>query len=278
LIPIPTQGTARVTQQKDLPLGLVEDHLNLVFSVADGPSTETFYGDIMGLRRIPNAELPGGRYMVRYHGGATELKFIVGAEAKAPLLSDPSSARGIRALHLQLPESRRKAVFSRLSEYGVAEPKALETPTQPTRYRLLDLEGNQVELMFVVDEPTDPDLVRMQFGFSVSNLVESGLFLEQVLGMTASLTQDASNQYVLGQSAINLWKVPSDRPALVGMPHEMRGMSLLQFVVHDIPKAREIILARGGSVHTEPYDVGDLAVVMFIEGPDGILIEFGAAL
>ena len=265
-------------QQKNLPLGLVEAHLNLVFSVADGLATETFYGDIMGLRRIPNVELPGGRYMVRYHGGATELKFIVGADASAPLLSDPLSARGIRVLHLQLPESRRAAVFSRLSKYGVAKPKALETSTQATRYRLLDLEGNEVELTFVVDEPTDPDLVRMQFGFGVSNLVESGLFLEQVLGMTASLTQDAPNQYVLGQSTINLWEVPSDRPALVGMPLEMRGMSLLQFVVHDIPKAREMILARGGSIHTEPYNVGDLAVVMFIEGPDGILIEFGAAL
>ena len=267
-----------MTQQKDLPLGLVEDHLNLVFSVDDIPATETFYGDIMGLRRIPNVELPGGRCMVRYHGGATELKFIVGAEARAPLLSDPSSARGIRALHLELPESRRQAVFSRLSEYGVAEPKALETPTQQTRYHLLDLEGNQVELKFVVDQPNDPDLVRMQFGFGVSNLVESGLFLEQVLDMTPSLTQDAPKQYVLGQSAINLWEVPSDRPALVGMPNEMRGMSLLQFVVHDIPKARDIILARGGSIHTEPYEIGDLAVVMFIEGPDGILIEFGAAL
>ena len=96
--------------------------------------------------------------------------------------------------------------------------------------------------------------------------------------MTASLSQDAPNQYVLGQSAINVWEVPCDRPALVGMPHEMRGMSLLQFVVHDIPKARELILARGGSIHTEPYNVGNLAVVMFIEGPDGILIEFGAAL
>jgi predicted enzyme related to lactoylglutathione lyase len=132
--------------------------------------------------------------------------------------------------------------------------------------------------MFVVDEPTDPDLVKMQFGFGVSNLLESGLFLERVLGMTASIVRDAPNQCVLGQSAINLREVPSDRPALVGMPHEMRGMSLLQFVVHDIPKTRGMILARGGLIHIEPYAVGDLAVVMFIEGPDGLLIEFGAAL
>ena len=47
-------------------------------------------------------------------------------------------------------------------------------------------------------------------------------------------------------------------------------MSLLQFVVHDVYKAREMILAKGGSISIEPYSVGDLAVVMFVLGPDGI--------
>jgi len=72
--------------------------------------------------------------------------------------------------------------------------------------------------------------------------------------------------------------VPTSQPAIVGMPHEMMGMSLLQLVIHDVWEARALIVARGGPIHTEPYNVGDLAVVMFIEGPDGILIEFGAAL
>ena len=55
-------------------------------------------------------------------------------------------------------------------------------------------------------------------------------------------------------------------------------MSLLQLVIGDVLAARALILALGGAIHTEPYNVGDLAIVMFIEGPDGILIEFGAAL
>ncbi len=262
----------------DLPLGLIQDHLNLVFSAVDGPATERFYGDIIGLRRIPNVELPGGRYMLRYHGGATELKFIVTDQDRPRADSDLTAARGIRSLALVLPESRRQSVFSRLIAYGLPTPTALDGRWDKTRYALHDFEGNHVELVFVIDEPTDPDIVRMEFGFGVSDLAASGQFLQKMLGMSVRQNDAEPHQYILGQSTINLWHVPASKPAIVGMPHEMMGMSLLQMVIHDVWEARALIVARGGAIHTEPYNVGDLAVVMFVEGPDGILIEFGAAL
>ena len=265
----------------DLPLGLMQDHLNLVFSVSDGPGVEKFYGDIIGLRRIPNVELPGGRYMLRYHGGATELKFIVTDQDSSLPGNGLTAARGIRSLTLVLPESRRQSVFSRLAVYGLPDPKALPGNTQnteTTRFALQDFEGNHIELAFITDEPTDPDIVRMEFGFGVSDLTASGQFLQEVLGMSLSQNDAEPHQYILGQSAINLWQVPTAQPAIVGMPNEMLGMSLLQLVIRDVFEARALIVSRGGAIHTEPYNVGDLAVVMFIEGPDGILIEFGAAL
>jgi predicted enzyme related to lactoylglutathione lyase len=99
-----------------------------------------------------------------------------------------------------------------------------------------------------------------------------------MLGMSLGQNDAEPHQYILGQSTINLWQVPTSQPAIVGMPNEMLGMSLLQLVIRDVLEARALIVSRGGVIHTEPYNVGDLAVVMFIEGPDGILIEFGAAL
>lgn len=264
--------------QTDLPLGLVEDHLNLVFSVSNGSAIETFYGDVLGLRRIPNVELPGGRHMIRYHGGATELKFIVGASADNALIVDPFEARGIRGLHLQLPDSRRQSIFSRFNLCGLEEPSALSTNAGPAQYAAIDPAGNSLTLSFYNDDPSQPDLTRMHFDFGVVDPGRSGQFLQDILGMTPVLSHDVPLQYQLGQSAINLHAVPEDRPALVGMPHEMQGMSLLQFVVHDVYKAREMILAKGGSISIEPYNVGDLAVVMFVLGPDGIPIEFGAAM
>ena len=262
----------------DLSLGLIQDHLNLVFSVSNGPAIEKFYGDIMGLRRIPNVELPGGRYMLRYHGGATELKFIVTNQSSTHVENNLTTVRGIRCLTLVLPESRRQSVFSRLAVYGLPAPTALSGNSENTRYALQDFEGNHIEIAFITDEPTDPDLVRMEFGLGVSDLAASGQFLQEMLGMSPIQTDAEPHQYILGQSTINLWHVSPSQPAIVGMPHEMMGMSLLQLVIRDVLAARALILARGGAIHTEPYNVGELAVVMFIEGPDGILIEFGAAL
>ena len=173
-----------MTMPADLPLGLIQDHLNLVFSASDGPSIERFYGDIIGLRRIPNVPLPGGRYMLRYHGGATELKFIVTDQDSTRAASGLTAARGIRSLTFVLPESRRQSVFSRLAVYGLPVPKALPSNTETTRYALQDFEGNHIELAFITDEPTDPDVVRMEFGFGVSDLAASGQFLQEMLGMS----------------------------------------------------------------------------------------------
>jgi catechol 2,3-dioxygenase-like lactoylglutathione lyase family enzyme len=177
-----------VKPQTDLPLGLVEDHLNLVFSVSNGSTIETFYGDVLGLRRIPNVELPGGRHMIRYHGGATELKFIVGAGEDNALIVDPFEARGIRGLHLQLPESRRQSIFSRCTMYGLEEPRALAMSAGPAQYSTIDPAGNPLTLSFYNDDPIEPDLTRMHFDFAVIDPERSGKFLQDILGMTPVLS------------------------------------------------------------------------------------------
>jgi predicted enzyme related to lactoylglutathione lyase len=55
---------------------------------------------------------------------------------------------------------------------------------------------------------------------------------------------------------------------------EKIGMNLIQFIVPSVEAVREEILARGGKIHTEPFPLGTLATIMFVEGPDGILFEF----
>ena len=79
-------------------------------------------------------------------------------------------------------------MFSRLAVYGLPVPKALPSNTETTRYALQDFEGNHIELAFITDEPTDPDVVRMEFGFGVSDLAASGQFLQEMLGMSLAKT------------------------------------------------------------------------------------------
>ena len=56
------------------------------------------------------------------------------------------------------------------------------------------------------------------------------------------------------------------------------GMNLVQFIVPDVDAVRTTVLERGGKIHTEPFALGTLATIMFVEGPDGILFEFAGPL
>ena len=41
-----------------------------------------------------------------------------------------------------------------------------------------------------------------------------------------------------------------------------------------IDAVRTTVLQRGGKIAREPFALGKLATIMFVEGPDGILFEF----
>ena len=64
----------------------------------------------------------------------------------------------------------------------------------------------------------------------------------------------------------------------VGGPFDKIGMNLVQFLVPDVDAVRKTVLERGGKIHTEPFALGKLATIMFVEGPDGILFEFAGPL
>jgi catechol 2,3-dioxygenase-like lactoylglutathione lyase family enzyme len=62
-------GTAH---SDNLPFGMQVNHLNLVLSASDVAKIHEFYGEILGLERMPDIPFPDGISMVRYLGGETE--------------------------------------------------------------------------------------------------------------------------------------------------------------------------------------------------------------
>ena len=117
-----------------------------------------------------------------------------------------------------------------------------------------------------------------RIGLAVSNITDMGDFLHEVLELDPANIEADIHRYDLGQTQIQLWEVSKTMPKWVGRPHEILGMTMVQFIVNDVYAARETIVERGGTIHLEPYVLGDLGVVMFAEGPDGILFEFAASL
>lgn len=269
------------SSEQPLPLGLLEHHLNLVYSVSDSAETERFYGEILGLEQMSGFDLPGDRDMIRFRGGRSELKFIVGGHGRPQMAGGMHNARGIRLLSLLLPKDRRAGIVERMQAAGIAVPEFTDgnmDPIRVSRGMTEDYDGNRVEIVFLNDVSPNPVFDQMQIGLAVSNMAAMGEFLQRVLALEPNETEGEIHRYDMGKTQIKFWEVPATTPAWVGRPHEILGMAMVQFVVADIEATRDIIVARGGKILIEPYKIGDLAVIMFVEGPDGILIEFGASL
>jgi catechol 2,3-dioxygenase-like lactoylglutathione lyase family enzyme len=262
----------------NLPFGMTTDHLNLVLSINDEAKVHEFYGEVLGLKRIPNIPFPGDMHMVRYLGGETEIKFIVTNMDLPTEEGGAQNARGIRLMALFLPASEKAGILKRLKAKGYV------VPTFETGYGMTyDAEGNQVELVFRAEGTSADKMKQFQIGLTVSDPVAMNEFLSKILGLkkvSEFTTADGIHvdYYGVGHSQVKFWAGPEELPLWVGGPFDKIGMNLVQFLVPDVDAVRDAVLERGGHIHREPFALGKLATIMFVDGPDGILFEFAGPL
>ena len=258
-------------------------HLNLVFSVTDADAVHAFYGDIIGLKRIPNIDFPGEAYMIRYMGGDSEIKFIVTGMDLPKHEGGTRNARGIRLLALMLPQTEQAGILERLEAAGHDAPEFTEGKNEAAGYSyrygmVYDGDGNQVELVFLSEGAPEEKFKQAQLGLNVSDMAAMDTFLKDILGLRPEVTEGRIHRYGMGVSQVKFWQGDADLPAWVGGPFDKIGMNLVQFIVPDVDAVRATVLERGGTIHTEPFPLGKLATIMFVEGPDGILFEFAGPL
>jgi len=259
------------------------DHLNIVFSVSDAAAVHEFYGEILGLQRIPDIQFPDDQYMIRYLGGASELKFIVTGQDLPRMAGGAGNARGIRLLALLLPLSEQAGILERLADAGRVVPNVTVRENDAGEFRyafamVYDGDDNQVELVFLAQSTPEEVFQQAQIGLSVSNHAPMDDFLSNVLHYIPIVTEGRIHRYDMGSSQLKFWEVSADLPAWNARPTDKIGMNLIQAIVPDVAAVRSAVLARGGTIHTEPFALGTLATIMFVEGPDGILFEFAGPL
>lgn len=267
--------------EAELPFGMVAGHLNLVFSVTDPEAVHKVYGEGIGLKRIPDIDFPGEPYMIRYLGGESEIKFIVTGQDLPKFDGGTRTARGIRLLALMFPMAEQAAMKARFETAGLGWPEFTQgsRPEYDFEYGMtFDGDGNQVELVFLSDTAPAEKFKQAQIGLSVSSLAPMDVFLKDILGLKPEVIDQPIHRYGVGVSQIKFWEVDPELPAWNGGPMEKIGMNLVQFIVPDVDAVRATVLERGGTIHTEPFPLGTLATIMFVEGPDGILFEFAGPL
>ena len=266
---------------EDLYFGSVDDHLNLVYSSSNKDYVKKFYGDLLGLKRISDIQLPENRLMIRYIGGESELKFIINKENKNLINNKPGHFLGISKLSLYFPIKNKEKLVKKLNKNQIQiknYKESLFKGSNIIKFEILDFEKNIIEIIFMDKELDDYKFNHSKIGVNVSDFIEADRYFQKILGFKAIENEQGLFDYKMGKTIIGINVLDDNRKKYVGMPNEILGMSLIQFVVKDIPFSREKILKRGGKIFIEPYNIGDLAIIMFTQGPDGILFEFGAAL
>tara|TARA_B100001758_G_C18402412_1_gene609819 strand:+ start:1678 stop:2733 length:1056 start_codon:yes stop_codon:yes gene_type:complete len=266
---------------KEFHFGSVDDHLNLVFSSSSKDYVEQFYGELIGLKRISDIHLPGNRLMIRYIGGESELKFIVNEDNKSLIKEKPDKFYGISKLTLYFPIQHKKALIEKLEKNKIKFNNFREffiNNINFTSFEILDFEKNLIEIIFIEKEIENYKYNYSKISVNVSSRQEANRYFGDVLGFKAIKNEQGLYDFKMGKTIIGINEIDNFEINYVGMPHEILGMSLIQFVVQNIPLSRDEIIARGGEIYIEPYNIGDLAIIMFTKGPNGILFEFGAAL
>ena len=266
---------------EDSYFGSVDNHLNLVYSSSSKDYVEKFYGDILGLKRISDIQLPANRLMVRYIGGESELKFIVNEENKNLIQNKPNQFLGISKLSLFFPTKDKEKLIEKLKNSKVEIKNFKESffkGSYISKLEILDFEKNFIEIIFIDKESDNYKFNYSKIVINVSNSKEAESYFQNILGFKPIKNEKGSFDYKMGKTIIGINELKNSKKKYVGMPHEILGMSLIQLVVKDIPFSRNKILKRGGKIFIEPYNIGNLAIIMFTQGPDGILFEFGAAL
>tara|TARA_Y100001954_G_scaffold56461_1_gene60777 strand:- start:268 stop:1389 length:1122 start_codon:yes stop_codon:yes gene_type:complete len=260
--------------------GSVDDHLNLVISSYNKKFVENFYGNILNLERISDIQLPENRLMLRYIAGESELKFIVDKKNEFLINNKPNKFNGITKLTLYFPMEKKDDVLNKLKENQleiINYSENIINNIKTIEIDLFDFERNAIELVFMKEELKYYRYNYSKINVNVSDLSEADNYFNKILGLER-INQQNQNIYKMGKTLIDVNNNINLKSNYVGMPNEIIGMSLIQFVVKDIPSSREEILKRGGKIFIEPYNIGDMAIIMFTQGPNGILFEFGAAL
>ena len=280
-------GINDISQRLDLSIikpnllfGSVDDHLNLVFSSYSKNFVENFYGNILNLKRISDVKLPENRLMIRYIAGESELKFIVDKKNISLINDKPKKFNGIAKLTLYFPIESKDKILSKLKENQleiISYKENIINNKKSVEINLFDFEKNAIELVFIKEEFKYYKYNYSKISVNVSDLNNADNYFNKILGLEKIKLQN-ENIYKIGKTLIGVNKNMNLKNNYVGMPNEIIGMSLIQFVVKDIPFSRDEILKRGGEIYIEPFKIGDLAIIMFTQGPNGILFEFGAAI
>ena len=245
----------------------------------DGAKAAEFYGDVLGLKAGPTADIANGAKLLRYQVGAATLRIVI-PKSLVPKYSEAmDEAIGIRGLALHLADAPEQFA-KRLANHGLSEPNWVTGKNGTKLARLTDPDGNWIELVF--DGSAADKLNRMAIILMVADEGRSREFYGKTLGLQETEPHGKPKTgllyaYAAGGSTI-LVRGVKDVPNHAGKITDAVGIRAITFYVKDVDSMQGELEGRGAKIAVAPFNHGGLMRTMWVLDPDGNYLEFDSPM
>lgn len=229
-----------------------------------------FYGDVLGLRQLPSAQLGGGNEMLLFSIGTGQVKLQASPAAAQYPNGAIRDVTGLRVLTFFYPDEA--ALSARFTAKGYPAPSFGARAAGGRVAMVLDPEKQWVELVVMPGAPP-ATYGRLEVGITASNLEKSRAFyrsfvgLEELPPVTDPVLGTTKYPFRHGETTINVWSFGAGLPANT-------GSAGIQYVVSDVEAVDAKAKAAAVKVDRPLGAFGQSLRTIWLSDPDGVTNYF----
>lgn len=231
-----------------------------------------FYGDVLGLKRLPGIKLGKGAQLVLFQVGTSQLKFTGRVPDRSYVPGGVRAATGLRLITLVFRDEA--GLRDRFQQYGYPLPDFKTYPGSDDSIALVqDADGQWLELV-VNGKATEQRLATIEVGLTVSDLEKSRAFYRDFVGLEElppvhdPVFDTMKYPYRHGTTMISLRSFGAKLPADT-------GSAGIQYVVSDVDSVNALAQARHLSFEQALRSLPGFSLrTVWLNDPDGITNYF----
>jgi len=253
---------------------MTQDSVNVFrrFSV-DRAKVLEFYGDVIGLEKLPGLNMPGGGQMSLLHIGTSQFKFTNAAAGRQDRSGPVLDVTGLRVFsYFYCSEPKIAAQFT---SHAYPAPEFHDRHGRRSAM-VTDPDGQWVELVVTPCDQSAPG--HFEVGATVSDIEKSRAFYREFVGLEELPAIDSlfgkTYRFTLGNQSANILNLWAAHPGAAANTYTAG----IQYVINDVEAVDA--RAQAGSVKiTQPLGpFGTGLRTIWLADPDGITNYFAQIL